>query len=620
MEILGPKEFKKKNKNCTYNDYLDYLENIKKELTDNLTKDGTEKLQIVNKYLDIVKMYKKEIIYKTIDSLSLEELQGIYKYDKKIESLENEINKFKEKKQVLEKQYNEYNSKIDASLDCELVKIPYTLECFSPFSNFKSAEEYIKDILSKGAISETFDTNFINLLKTYSRNDLEIDQILLMKADFINLINKFHQNVLKYPNNLEKIVKLFLSEVVVGRIFKGKVHVDYYSFIYDLMTLEHNSYISDLTNALNTTREKSNTADLLRQTLSEMQQNIKLDNSLINQEYIFRLENLKREMAKVNYLLTGLETEKENFKEFMSDKDKIKETLKEQTPCEFQDRQISFQEICKAIAEENKKRSLLKEQVLKVWNTIQDKNSEIAQLGKELDIPNIYETYLVEEKNKGNKLAQIVDLQNSMDSLRASIKRKSLLYIFKRKEIKQLKASYLNTRNLRDKEIKEFYYSNPLCLDNFIKEIIYKQWDMDEYNELTILQKRLLSNSILSALDKKERQELLDLEVTLISILDKAYFEKKQEREAKEKFINDIKEEIKELNDYLLQNQNVLINLGLIPANDKVLEDNNDDIKDLGLNGINTLEDALFYQDFMADLNDYNLSSEELNGLISRKL
>ena len=143
---------------------------------------------------------------------------------------------------------------------------------------------------------------------------------------------------------------------------------------------------------------------------------------------------------------------------------------------------------------------------------------------------------------------------------------------------------------------------------------------MDEYNELTILQKRLLSNSILSALDKKERQELLDLEVTLISILDKAYFEKKQEREAKEKFINDIKEEIKELNDYLLQNQNVLINLGLIPANDKVLEDNNDDIKDLGLNGINTLEDALFYQDFMADLNDYNLSSEELNGLISRKL
>ena len=66
---------------------------------------------------------------------------------------------------------------------------------------------------------------------------------------------------------------------------------------------------------------------------------------------------------------------------------------------------------------------------------------------------------------------------------------------------------------------------------------------MDEYNELTILQKRLLSNSILSALDKKERQELLDLEVTLISILDKAYFEKKQEREAKEKFINDIKEE-----------------------------------------------------------------------------
>lgn len=227
---------------------------------------------------------------------------------------------------------------------------------------------------------------------------------------------------------------------------------------------------------------------------------------------------------------------------------------------------------------------------------------------------------MVEEKNKGNKLAQIVDLQNSMDSLRASIKRKSLLYIFKRKEIKQLKASYLNTRNLRDKEIKEFYYSNPLCLDNFIKEIIYKQWDMDEYNELTILQKRLLSNSILSALDKKERQELLDLEVTLISILDKAYFEKKQEREAKEKFINDIKEEIKELNDYLLQNQNVLINLGLIPANDKVLEDNNDDIKDLGLNGINTLEDALFYQDFMADLNDYNLSSEELNGLISRKL
>ena len=95
MEILGPKEFKKKNKNCTYNDYLDYLENIKKELTDNLTKDGTEKLQIVNKYLEIVKMYKKEIIYKTIDSLSLEELQGIYKYDKKIESLENEINKFK---------------------------------------------------------------------------------------------------------------------------------------------------------------------------------------------------------------------------------------------------------------------------------------------------------------------------------------------------------------------------------------------------------------------------------------------------------------------------------------------------------------------------------------------
>ena len=74
------------------------------------------------------------------------------------------------------------------------------------------------------------------------------------------------------------------------------------------------------------------------------------------------------------------------------------------------------------------------------------------------------------------------------------------------------------------------------------------------------------------------------------------------------------------MNDYLLQNQNVLINLGLIPANDKVLEDNNDDIKDLGLNGINTLEDALFYQDFMADLNDYNLSSEELNGLISRKL
>ena len=110
MKILNPNEYKSQNPNAYLDDYLSYLEDAQKAaeetlqsakslLDDNsILEDIRTQAEEIFQMAMLVEEYMGQIVLKSIDTLSLEELQSYFNFDSENEQAYEQKEKLEEEK------------------------------------------------------------------------------------------------------------------------------------------------------------------------------------------------------------------------------------------------------------------------------------------------------------------------------------------------------------------------------------------------------------------------------------------------------------------------------------------------------------------------------------------
>ena len=264
MKLLNFKEFKDNaTTDVTLKDYLSYLDSNKVEVEEAMTTArelglGTEvneelvaKIDFIDKLLEIIDANKRDIVMQSIDKLSLEDLQSLY--DNKIGQYERELEELKSNQDC----YNKKISEAEKAYNKQMIEHGYCVDNYDSsdtaefFEMSVSAHEYVKTLMEQDKLDEEdlrdklsialhFETEMLGKENEDEQKNRINDNIIKCMIDgIVGLFVKCHKlnrmlsdkseyivNSLLADNGISKIIIEFFKEDITENLFLDIQNID----------------------------------------------------------------------------------------------------------------------------------------------------------------------------------------------------------------------------------------------------------------------------------------------------------------------------------------------------------------------------------------------------------
>lgn len=360
MKILSPIEYKERNKSAVIDDYIEYLESATKEVEEALS--NAQNLQLdslfvaaIKKRADeiiqmsiIVEEYMGQIVLKSLDTLTLKELQSYFDFDREAKEREDKkTNLLNEKKQinsrleVLQKQISD-----NLYANGRLKDFYENKDVDKFFESNKNPLAYITAILSTPTEDQLFEKAIEELEKLLSVvivTECKIQNVVLSSNSIDEIVKKIVglfkkcKNIANYsPESKQQLSKIILSETGIKQVlpedFDESTPVNIINDLMNLKKLITPFYLSlpvALQERLADERLQGETYKTLHKAYLAFLKGEELPADDLNQAEKKEKAELEKKLEKINFELSLLETNKNSEEEFLSNEDKMRSVLRQ---------------------------------------------------------------------------------------------------------------------------------------------------------------------------------------------------------------------------------------------------------------------------------------------------
>lgn len=517
MKILNPSEYKSQNPSAYLGDYLTYLEDAQKEAekslenAKDLLKDNSIIASIQKQAEEIFQMamlveeYMGHIILKSVDSLTLEELQSYFDFDEKNRLSEEDKKRLEEEQRNLKASLEKVEGQISDNLYLNgRVKDFYEIEDVADFFlENVSHSEFLEGLLDSLNNEETSENSFSELnkqIKAAIECECKIQNVEL-SSDAVNdlcknIMDFFRKckNILYFsPEAKDQLAKVILSESGIKQILPDAFDSNTaYYLIDDLMNSKklNTAFYSNLPVSLQEKlvngRLHGKPYDTLFRTYQAFLKGEELPSDDLSQEEKEEKRELEEKIDKVKSDLASLDAEKNSQQDFLVNEEAMRSDIKQEISASIGN-QVSAKDIDSIIKEEETKTEELKRKLLEASGLLSKKSEDLNKaqsilLGSEyhyffqsVEHNNVYRLYkafgvnyteevispfLEEEKKRYEQLDILINLQNKLSDIYNEINTKKNKANFITKHLPQYKESI--------RQLEEQYNT---LVNNVIKEL-----------------------------------------------------------------------------------------------------------------------------------------------------
>lgn len=519
MKILSPVEFKEQNPKAYLGDYITYLEKAQQEAEDTLANaklllSDKSIIESIQKQAEeifqmamIVEEYVGQIILKSVDTLSLEELQSYFNFEEENRIAEEQKLKLEEDKASLRTRLAEIEKQIENNLYANgRVKEFYEAKDSDEF--FKVNQEpvsYIEDLLSTSNNDQVFN-NMIEQLRKQIRFALETEchiQNVELEANKIDeIINKIVElfnkckNIIKYtPEAKQQLSKVILSDSGIKQILpEGFDENTSINLVTDLMNLKkivttfYSNLPKQLQDRLVNERLQGETYRTLERTYKAYLNGEELPSDDLSHEEKREKKEIETALEKIKYEIVSLNADKDSQEKFLTNAEAMRSVIREDITKTLNGK-VSAKDIGSIINEAEAKSEKLKADLLNANEELSSKSKDLEEAEKLLldpeyhfffqavernNVRRIYQAFgvkvtdeviepvLEEEQNREVQIRIMCDLQKSLQKLEDEIKqtKEKANFITKllpsyKERLKSLEAQYQEAVNRSFTELKE---------------------------------------------------------------------------------------------------------------------------------------------------------------------
>lgn len=486
MKLFNFKEFKENaaSNEVTLKDYLSYLESNKVEikeamdtarelgLDESVSSELADNLEFLDKLLEIIDGYKRDIIIQSIDNLSLEDLQSLYEnkidiYKRELAEAEATLGYYNSQISKAEKEYNKnmfdngYDKKYYEEADTE-----------NFFNRPATAYEYVKNLLEQDKLDEEelkqklFTVLNFEAKKALKESDNNV--INCMVDGIINLFVKCHKLNKMLSNKTEYIVNSLVANNGISRIlvefFRKNITEELFLDIQNI-DRENTRFFKNLPELVqNKLKEERINGDCYRGLLDFY---LAIENHSVEEFKPFDTVELDKLLKERESALKDVELAKSKIEleeKFVQDREKLREYLKSQI-VNNGEKNISFSMLDNYIQTAQNEDNL--EEIYNIQEFKRQKNEEIDRLREiykakesslekkvnleQLSIDESVAEYIVDaELTRSDQISIMVNMERELEKLEGRIKQfkgsslKSVLSGTNRKNIKLFKEKYNN--------------------------------------------------------------------------------------------------------------------------------------------------------------------------------
>lgn len=577
MKILNPHEYKEQNPSAYLDDYLSYLETAQKEAEETLQNakallDDSSILNDIQKQAEeifqmamLVEEYMGQIVLKSVDTLSLEELQSYFNFDNENKQADERKAQLEEEKKTLKSRLTEIEKQIANNLYSNgRVKEFYEAEDVKLFfQENQDPYQFLEALLNAFDVitpNENIAEQLKKQLEVVLRTEGQIQNIELSANDIDELSEKIIElfkkckNILNYsPGAKTQLTKVILSESGIRQIlpdtFDENTALYMIQGLMNLKKLKTTFYTNlpySLQEQLVKGRLQGEPYETLLRTYQAFLSGEELPSDDLSIEEKEEKKELEENLERLNYDLVSVDAEKESHKKFLVNRDAMRSVLKEMILGTLQG-QVSAKDIDSIIKEAENKTERLKSELLEASNLLSTK----AKTEK----ANFITRNLPAHKESLRQLDE--QYKKTIEEAFQTLKQKKLFYINTPQisdestvgnvivlppkehqpeptnfsEVNGLKQSFWNMSTGIDENTKQKF----LTMNAEMDWETYYQNLMQTQSELIT---KLLSFEVgedgyyTFASTPEEREELKTLQITIIGILSSIYNERKAFRES----------------------------------------------------------------------------------------
>ncbi len=483
--ILNPSEYKRQNPEAYLDDYLTYLEEAQKEaetdlqyakswsLDDSILSDIQKKAEEIFQMAMIVEEYMGQIVLKSIDTLSLEELQAYFDFEKENKEADKKRVSLEQEQEAVQSKLKQLNSSIQESL--------YANGRVKEFYEANDAKIFFQENQTPTSFLENLLKvfyNVTNIEEVYSKINLELqeqfikalqtecsiqgialssDEVAAICDKILNLLKNSSRILIYSPNATNQLANKILSEEGIEALLPSSFEKNTtFYFIQGVMNLQkldttfYTNLPATLQDTLVSERLQGNTYAILFQTYQAFLKGEELPSDDLSQNEKKEQEDLNNQLSKINYDLTCLDTERDSQRQFLANEEAMRSVLRERISNVLEG-QVSVKEIDSLIKDAERKNEKLKEDLVAASSLIALKESDLAKAQAILldpDYHNFFQSvernnvrrlyqafgvnvteevilpFLEEEKRRYQQIDILVTLQNKLNSLYKTIKEK----------------------------------------------------------------------------------------------------------------------------------------------------------------------------------------------------
>lgn len=480
MKILNPNEFKQQNPNAYLDDYLAYLENAQKEAEDtlenakvlSLDKSIIENIQSqvedIFQMAMIVEDYMGQIILKSIDTLSLEELQSYFDFEEENKQAEEKKSELENKKANLRARLDEIEKQIANNLYANgRVKEFYEAQDTNEF--FKENQDprmYIENLLhtsSKDSLFEGMIDELKKQLIVALETECHIQNIELTEEKrneiISNIIELFRKckNIIKYtPEAKEQLSKVVLSDSGIKQLLPEEFAEDTsINLITDLMNLKkivttfYSNLPSSLQDRLVKERLQGETYKTLLKTYRAFTNGEELPSDDLSNEEKQEKREIEGQLESIKYEIVSLNADKDSQQKFLRNAEAMRSVIREEIIRTLNGK-VSAKDIAAIINEAETKAENLRSELVNASELLSFKTSDLETAEKILldseyhdffqtvennNVRRLYKAFgvnvtdeviepaLEEEQNREVQIRILTDLQKKLQEIEDEIKR-----------------------------------------------------------------------------------------------------------------------------------------------------------------------------------------------------
>ncbi len=364
MKILSPREYKLEHPDAYLEDYLAYLEKEQNEAEETLKSAQKYKLdpsfiqsiedqvEEIFKMVVLVEEYMAQVILKTVDTLTLEELQSYFNFDDDDKLSEEEKVSLEEERKSIQVRLGEIEKQIESDLYANgRVKEFYEVEDAKQFftANIKTNEfvEGLLSALSALSVDSAFATVAVELTKQLTEvieTECRIQNIELSPQEVHELCDqimelfKEFKNILKRtPGAKEQVASIALSEDGIKKILPEAFDENTAEYlINDLMNLKklkttfYTNLPDGLKNKLANERLQGEDYGTLLRTYQAFLNGEELPSDDLSQEEKAEKKSLEGRIETISNKMVSIDADKESRQEFLVNEDAMRASLREQ--------------------------------------------------------------------------------------------------------------------------------------------------------------------------------------------------------------------------------------------------------------------------------------------------